>query len=422
MICINSVNVYPNSATITKGQWYYDAWAGISSNCPECAEVRWYSSNTSIASVNETTGYIYGVNTGTTRVYAQATDGSGISDYITVTVIAPIPVTGVAVCPAHKTMDVGEMDYLCETVYPSNATNQTVIWCSSNESVATVGTYTGFVRAKKAGTVTITATTVDGGYQDCMTIYVRKNKIYQTKNTYRYNCDGCLPEDLEYDDISENDLKAMDWINWSDFVFTTPAKFRSLWEDMATTLFSTEPLQTVVLDMIEHFMSGDGSNYSNSTLTEKVLEHESTQNYITAVKNCIAQLLCQYNGDIRVLTYTAGNRDNNPLVKLMQTNKIYQPVYNTVSDKINGLTICIDGLWGNQIEVKEYNKTGNSYSGTLVFTLYDHFGLDAADVEKYGFLAGFKSWYILQHNEEYNGEYKPFVTVINFEVPFSGTI
>lgn len=79
-----------------------------------------------------------------------------------------------------------------------------------------------------------------------------------------------FPEDLEYDDISENDLKAMDWINWSDFVFTTPATFRSLWEDMATTLFSTEPLQTVVLDMIEHFMSGDGSNYSNSTLTEKV--------------------------------------------------------------------------------------------------------------------------------------------------------
>ena len=123
MICINSVTVYPSSATIRKGQWYYDAWASISSNCPECAEVRWYSNNSAIASVNATTGYIYGVNTGATRVYAEATDGSGKKDYITVTVTAPIPVGGVSVCPTSKTMNVGDSDYLYATVCPSNATN-----------------------------------------------------------------------------------------------------------------------------------------------------------------------------------------------------------------------------------------------------------------------------------------------------------
>lgn len=164
MICINSVTVYPSSATITKGRWYYDACASISSNCPECAEVRWYSNNSSIASVNATTGYIYGVNIGTTRIYAEATDGSGKKDYITVTVIATVSVTGISVSPTLKTMNVGDTDYLCGTVYPSNATNQTVTWCSSDESVAEVNTYTGLVRAKKAGTVTITACTVDGGY------------------------------------------------------------------------------------------------------------------------------------------------------------------------------------------------------------------------------------------------------------------
>ncbi len=56
MSYVNSVTVYPSSATITKGQWYYGAWASISSDCPECAEVRWYSNNNSIASVNATTG------------------------------------------------------------------------------------------------------------------------------------------------------------------------------------------------------------------------------------------------------------------------------------------------------------------------------------------------------------------------------
>ena len=172
MSYVNSVTVYPSSATITKGKWYYGAYASISSDCPECAEVEWYSNSHAIASVNKTTGYIYGVSTGTTRIYAEATDGSGKKDYITVTVTAPVSVTGISVCPTSLTMNVGDTDYLCETVYPSNATNQTVTWCSSDDSVAEVNTYTGFVRAKKAGIVTITACTVDGGYSDSCEVWV----------------------------------------------------------------------------------------------------------------------------------------------------------------------------------------------------------------------------------------------------------
>ena len=172
MSYVNSVTVYPSSATITKGKWYYGAYASIASDCPECAEVEWYSNSPSIASVNKTTGYIYGVNTGTTRIYAEATDGSGKKDYITVTVTAPVSVTGISVCPTSKSMDVGCTDYLYETIYPSNATNQTVTWCSSDDSVAEVNTYSGFVRAKKAGIVTITATTADGGYSDSCEVWV----------------------------------------------------------------------------------------------------------------------------------------------------------------------------------------------------------------------------------------------------------
>ena len=172
MSYVNSVTVYPSSATITKGQWYYDAWASISSDCPECAEVEWYSDNSAIASVNKITGYIYGVSTGTTRIYAQATDGSGKKDYITVTVAAPVSVTGVSVCPTSKAMNVGCTDYLYATIYPANATNQTVTWSSSDDGVAEVNTYTGFVRAKKAGVATITACTVDGAYFDSCEVWV----------------------------------------------------------------------------------------------------------------------------------------------------------------------------------------------------------------------------------------------------------
>lgn len=58
----------------------------------------------------------------------------------------------------------------------------------------------------------------------------------------------------------------------------------------------------------------------------------------------------------------------------------------------------------------------------MIFTLYDHFGLDQADVEKFGFEAGFRSWYVLQHYSEYNYAYKPFLTMMEFDVTISGTI
>ena len=209
MSYVNSVTVYPSSATITKGKWYYGAYASISSNFPECAEVEWYSNSPAIASVNKTTGYIYGVSTGTTRIYAEATDGSGKKDYITVTVTAPVSVTGVSVCPTSKSMDVGCTDYLYETIYPSNATNQTVTWCSSDDTVAEVNTYTGFVRAKKAGIVTITATTADGGYSDSCEVTVFYDTVTIQKdgdfNKVVFNKSGkvwrCINRDMVFSDI-----------------------------------------------------------------------------------------------------------------------------------------------------------------------------------------------------------------------------
>ena len=222
MSYVNSVTVYPSSATITKGKWYYGAYASISSDCPECAEVEWYSNSPSIASVNKTTGYIYGVSTGKTRIYAEATDGSGKKDYITVTVTPPISVTGVSVCPTNLTMNVGDTDYLYETVYPSNATNQTVTWCSSDESVAEVNTYSGKVTAKKAGIVTITATTADGGYSDSCEVWVHgKTPVFlvhgRTSNsTDVWGVNNNIPSGKNDDfksDINANSLNGKKYID-----------------------------------------------------------------------------------------------------------------------------------------------------------------------------------------------------------------
>jgi len=54
--------------------------------------------------------------------------------------------------------------------------------------------------------------------------------------------------------------------------------------------------------------------------------------------------------------------------------------------------------------------------------LYDHFGLDESDIEKFGFAEGFRSWYILQHYINYNKAYKPFLTLMEFDTTFTGAL
>lgn len=71
--------------------------------------------------------------------------------------------TGVSVSPSTASVEAGSTVQLTETVAPSNATDKSVSWSSSNTAVATVDS-SGLVTGVSAGSATITATTTDGGY------------------------------------------------------------------------------------------------------------------------------------------------------------------------------------------------------------------------------------------------------------------
>ena len=72
-----------------------------------------------------------------------------------------VNVTGVSLSETTASMTVGgDALTLTATVAPANATNKTVTWTSSDESVATVAN--GVVTAVAAGTATITATATNG--------------------------------------------------------------------------------------------------------------------------------------------------------------------------------------------------------------------------------------------------------------------
>ena len=73
----------------------------------------------------------------------------------------PVPVTGVTLDKETMSLAEGATATLTATVAPADAANKAVTWNSSDETVATVAD--GTVTALKAGTVTITVTTEDGG-------------------------------------------------------------------------------------------------------------------------------------------------------------------------------------------------------------------------------------------------------------------
>lgn len=128
--------------------------------------VSWSSSNSTVASVSN--GYIYAKSSGTVTITCKATDGSGCSASCYVRVTNPIVyVSSISLDYNSLTLDPGSGRQLTATVYPSNATNRSVTWSSSNTSVATVNG--GYVSAVSEGTATITCKATDGSgkYATC---------------------------------------------------------------------------------------------------------------------------------------------------------------------------------------------------------------------------------------------------------------
>lgn len=108
---------------------------------------------------------------------------------------------------------------------------------------------------------------------------------------------------------------------------------------------------------------------------------------------------------------------------LQEMEKLERPRFNQLIDTFSGLRIMINDTWGLTVRVEDYKIFGETFQGTLHFNIYDHFGLNELDVTKiYGALAGFRAWFVLQHYDEFAGQYKPFVTNMDIYIPFKGSV
>ncbi len=91
-----------------------------------------------------------------------------------------VVVTGVSVSPTEQTVAVGESFTIAATVTPENANNKSVKWASSASDIATVDA-NGKVEALKAGTATITATTVEGSKTASCKVTVTEQSVDATE-------------------------------------------------------------------------------------------------------------------------------------------------------------------------------------------------------------------------------------------------
>ena len=132
--------------------------------------------------LNESTGEISGIpTTAEESTFTVTATNSAGSDSKAFTLTVTQPVTSVTLNKNTLELYTGGSENLTATVAPDNATNKTVTWSSSDETVATVDNK-GNVTAVKAGTATITVKTADGGKTATCTVTV-------TDKTYTISAD-----------------------------------------------------------------------------------------------------------------------------------------------------------------------------------------------------------------------------------------
>jgi len=154
---VESVSLDRTSAELTEGDEITLA-ATVNPDNATNKGVSWKSSDPSVASVSE--GKVTALKPGKATITVKTDDG-GRTATCEVTVNAKVyPVESVSLDLTYIEIEVGNEITITATVYPSYATNQNLIWTSSDSSVATVSK--GKIKALKAGFAVIKATPEDG--------------------------------------------------------------------------------------------------------------------------------------------------------------------------------------------------------------------------------------------------------------------
>ena len=174
-------------------------------------DVRWVSSNSSIASVNQR-GKVTGLKIGDATITAIAKDGSQVEAYCEIEVVRPI--TRITLDRNFMTMYVGDTRKINAKVTPSNATYKNPIYTSSDEDIAIV-TEDGNIIGVSAGTVTITAKAPDNSNKSAVCVVTVNNRVPATSITVMERRVTMVPGESKYVQVALNPANSTDSLTWS---------------------------------------------------------------------------------------------------------------------------------------------------------------------------------------------------------------
>lgn len=153
-IAIKEISLNKNTLSLVTGSSESLIVSFIPNNATN-KQVQWSSSNTKVVTVDQK-GKVTAISQGEATVTVSTLDGD-IQNSCKVNVSNKIiPVTGLELNFRELSMYVNNTETLFVTVYPSNATEQSVIWTSDNTDIVSIDE-NGNIKALKEGSATITA-------------------------------------------------------------------------------------------------------------------------------------------------------------------------------------------------------------------------------------------------------------------------
>jgi uncharacterized protein YjdB len=199
--------------------------------------VTWSSTDEDVATVSDS-GLVTAVAVGSATITVTTEDGAktAICD-----VTVSEPVENVTLDTAKYTLFIAGTKQLTATVSPEDATNKSVTWTSSDETVATVSD--GLVTAVAAGNATITVTTEDGAKTATCEITV-------TTDNFAINFTGAADEEI---DLSSDDSYILSKADWDSITVSVDDIWESYtWYVDGVETWSSDTSLTIYSDYDEY--------------------------------------------------------------------------------------------------------------------------------------------------------------------------
>ena len=320
-----SISVNPSSKTIKVGDSFTANYTLTPSDAT--TTVKWTSDDKTIATVDESTGKVTGINAGTT--YINATTANGKSDRCKVSVKRESIIT---INPASITIKVGESFPISYTLN-SQDNDITVSWSSSFYRIAWV-TSTGLVVGCAEGKTFIVAKTSTGDTATCEVTVESISKDVEI-NSGNFPDDNfrnyILQQDYGKDGIlTEKELNTLDWLNFDNLGIRS---LKGIDYFVSLQHLSCNGNQLSELDLSKNRVL----NYiscRNNQLTKLDVSNQILLSSIDCRENQIDEMDVSNNTELKLL-----HCDNNQLTSLDVSNNTGITTLNCYNNQITSLNV-----------------------------------------------------------------------------------